>query len=352
MRPTLRGGLLIALVPTWLYMAVEFGPRSLDAVVGPVVVALVAAALQVQLSGLPEIERQMPEPGGVGATRSVELTFDSGSPTAATIHDHVGPGLDATGNRQTTTIGAGPLSYELRLTKRGEHRIGPLDVETTDVLGLFARRFQIETTDSLLVYPPAYRLDPESTGLSVFSTVTEQHGSDEFAHLREYQRGDMLRDVHWKASAKQPDDGLLVGEYVDNRTRETLRIAVDVAEGDPDEVAMAAASIAVHLLDDGFEVGLTMPTETIEPDTGTTHRRAVLAALARLSDGTPGDDALDRADLVVSGDREVTVSMDRVAAPFGDIVATQGGDRVGYSDPIPSESATRSDAAASREVAP
>jgi len=95
-----------------------------------------------------------------------------------------------------------------------------------------------------------------------------------------------------------------------------------------------------------------MPTETIEPDTGTTHRRAVLAALARLSDGTPGDDALDRADLVVSGDREVTVSMDRVAAPFGDIVATQGGDRVGYSDPIPSESATRSDAAASREVAP
>ncbi|MCL9814845.1 DUF58 domain-containing protein [Natranaeroarchaeum aerophilus] len=321
MKPTRRGVVVIALIVGGVYMAAEFGPRALNAVVGPALVALVVAAVQVGIADPPRVDRRLPEPGAVGTERSVELAIETDSPTSATVYDSVGKGLLATGNRATTTIGNGPLTYDLRLDERGDHEIGPLAVEITDVLGLFTRQFEFEEIDRLLVYPPTYQLDPAGSGLTVFSAVDQSYGNDEFEHLREYQRGDTLRDVDWKASAKRPDEGLVVGEFDDSSRQETVRIAVDTDAGDPDNLAAAAASIACYLLDTGFEVGLGTPTATVAPESGGEHRRSILAALARLSSGRLADETQERADLIVSAEGEdVTVRADRTTVAFDDLV--------------------------------
>lgn len=330
MKPTRRGVVVIALIAGGVYMASAFGPRALNAVVGPALVALVAAAIQVGIAGRPEVDRRLPDPGTVGTEGSVELAIETGSPTSATVSDCVGEGLLATGNHVTTTIGGRPISYNLRLDERGEHEIGPLDIEITDVLGLFTRQFRIGDVDRLLVYPPTFQLEPASSGLAVFSSVDRSYGNDEFEHLREYQRGDTLRDVDWKASAKRPDEGLVVGEYNDSSRRETVRIAVESDAGDPDALAAAAASVACHLLDTEFEVGLGTPAATVAPGSGGEHRRSILAALARLSDGRLTDETLERADLIVSADGgEVTVRTDRTTVAFDDLVTGARTDPVG-----------------------
>ncbi len=329
MRPTRRGIVVITLIAGGIYMASEFGPRALNAVVGPALVTLVVAAVQVGVADRPEFGRQLPEPGTVGTDRSVDVAIETGSPISATVYDHVSEGLVATGNRLTTTIGAGPLAYDIHLDERGEHDIGPLDIVITDILGLFTRRFRFDTVDQFLVYPPAYQLDPAGSGVAVFSSVDRPYGDDEFAHLREYQRGDTLRDVDWKASAKRPNEELVVGEYVENSPRETVRIAVDSDTGDSDELATAAASLSCHLLDDGFEVGLGTHTSTIAPGTGVEHRRSLLAALARLSSGRPADETLERADLLVLVEHgTVTVRSEEIDVAFEKLVTDQRTDPV------------------------
>jgi len=321
MKPTLRGVVVIALIGGGVYMAAEFGPRALNAVVGPALIALIIAAVQVGIANKPRVERRLPEPETAGTEVTVELAIETASPTSATVYDRVGNGLTAIGNRLTTTIGNGTLSYDLRLDERGDHEIGPLAVEITDVLGLFSRQFEFEEIDRLLVYPPAYRLDLTGTDLAVFSTVDRSYGNDEFAHLREYQRGDTLRDVDWKASAKRPDEGLVVGEFDDSSRQKTVRIAVDTDAGDPDDLAAAAASVACHLLDTGFEVGLGTPTATVAPESGGEHRRSILTALARLSDGKLADETLEHADLIISTEgEEVTIRAEHTTVAFDELV--------------------------------
>lgn len=338
MRPTRRGLVLVALVGASLYMASEFGPRALDAVVAPVLVALVVGVVQVALAAQPRVERRLPEPGSVGTERSVDLDVEMGSSTNATVHDHVGSGLTATGNRTVTTVGAGPISYDLRFDERGDHEIGPLDLTVTDVLGLFVRRVRIEKRDRLVVYPPVYRLDPAASGLGVFASTEATWGNEEFEHLREYRRGDRLRDVDWKSSAKRSDEGLVVGEYSEERTRASVSVAVDASHGDPDEVAAAAASV-VHYLAGDVDLGLWTPSVTLAPEAGDAHRRSMLVALARLSSGAPDANALERADLVVAGDGDGTIlRTDHSSVAFADVVANR--DEVPVADGSPAAGST------------
>jgi len=340
---TRRGWVVAALAVALVLLAQANGARSLNAVVAPALVALAASFLQVRLRDRPAVDRRAPDAGVVGDVLPVEVDVSADRPFGATIDDRLGDGLTAEGLPAATTVGDGPLRYDLRLWRRGERSVGPLALTVEGLFGLARTTFHYNDIDAVLAYPKAYRLDPSADALDALPAERPLPGTDEFDGLREYRRGDSRRSVHWKSSAKRPDEELLVRQYASTESRGALTVGVSPGERDSD-VASAAASLVLHLLDAGFEVGLAAPDATLDPATGRPHRRAALAALARLGPGTLPDAAAKDADLVVrSAGGDVVVAAGDDVVPFDRLVATRGDDRVRYERPIEGDRTTTTD---------
>lgn len=92
-------------------------------------------------------------------------------------------------------------------SKRGEHEIGPICIEYTDLLGFTAIQLMSFKKMKILIYPTIKSIKKIN-----WLSVSEKYGddaivkkvinSDDFFDIREYQRGDDVRKMHWKLSAK------------------------------------------------------------------------------------------------------------------------------------------------------
>jgi uncharacterized protein (DUF58 family) len=158
--------------------------------------------------------------------------------------------------------------YRLRCTQRGIHRIGPAHIESGDPFGFLRTRKTQGRLDSLLVYPRVVPL--EQLGIPSARPLGETRGGlpifedpSRISGLRDYQRGDPIKIVDWKQSAKQRR--LMVRTY-DPSTSITvvLVVAVDTlapywAEYPPEELELvltAAASMARYSADRQYTLGL------------------------------------------------------------------------------------------------
>lgn len=315
---TYRGALLLAVTAGCLALAATFGGRSLNAVVAPAVVALGAAVLTVWRAPTPSIERTVPPDGHPGETHPVRLEVADCGAGIYRLCDEVSGGLAAAGETHDVTDSAETISYELRYQHRGDHRLGPPSVAVTDALGLVERTFTAaEEPGQVLVYPAI--VDPPRAVRSLLESVVDvdhRPGRDEFDALREYVRGDSLRDVHWKSSARRPGDDLVVKEFDDRAPTDAVRIAV-APTGNRDAVdaaARAAASVATMLFQEGVEVGLDTPNATLEPAVGPEHRTAILATLARLTAGQC--DAAEATVRITTSRGDAQVHADGRSVPF------------------------------------
>ncbi|SNZ12227.1 Uncharacterized conserved protein, DUF58 family, contains vWF domain [Natronoarchaeum philippinense] len=346
MRLTRRGWAVAATAAVLFALAGANGPRSINAVVAPALVALLIAVVQVGLRDKPPVERRLPETGFVDETVSVEFAVGADRPFGATLDDGVGDGLVARGLPVTATVGTAdaaangsvgsPASarYELSLRRRGERRVGPIELTASGLLGLARTTFYYNDIATVLVYPRTFQLAPPADALAGLPAKRPAAGTDEFDGLREYERGDSRREIHWKASAKRPDEELLVRQYDTIDDRGTLTVGVSPGERG-DGVAAAAASIVVYLLDAGFDVAVYTPEKSLDSGAGRLHRRTALAALARLDGGKLSDADAERADLVVRGaGGDVVVADDEGTVSFDQIVATDDGDRVRHERPL------------------
>ena len=210
------------------------------------------------------------------------------------------------------------FEYTLTCRQRGYYVVGPLSMELGDLLGVApSGRVQLPLTH-LVVYPKVVPLaalglptrSPQAVLRArspLFEDPTRVMG------VRDYQRCDSPRRIHWTATASA--GRLLVKQYEPGIARETL-ICLDLCrEGyglrqryDASELAIVvAASIAHHIaVQEGLPVGLT--TEALDPlveDTvrffvpprrGRAHAIQVLEVLARaqLADGVPLSELLRR----------------------------------------------------------
>jgi len=97
--------------------------------------------------------------------------------------------------------------YDLRCTRRGYHRIGPVRLRSGDIFGFSATQTQFTDTDHLLVYPrvvdleqlifPAEHPSGEARGRRpLFQDTTR------FIGHREYRTSDPMKHIDWKASAR------------------------------------------------------------------------------------------------------------------------------------------------------
>jgi uncharacterized protein (DUF58 family) len=99
------------------------------------------------------------------------------------------------------------IHYQLRCRGRGYFQIGPLVLETGDLLGLHRRYRVVTEPHFLLVYPEVMPL--EGWDISSRRPIGEVRMSyrlyedpTRIAGVRPYQSGDPLNRIHWRASAR------------------------------------------------------------------------------------------------------------------------------------------------------
>ncbi|HWQ14561.1 MAG TPA: DUF58 domain-containing protein [Roseiflexaceae bacterium] len=230
------------------------------------------------------------------------------------LHESLPPALHSPPMvRAVLSLGAGErrtLSYTLVSRRRGYYRLGPLSLQTGDVLGLGERVLAGQAPDALTIYPPVLPL--EQLGLPAtlpFGTLPASRRlfSDPArpAGVRPYQPSDGVRRIDWKASARA--GAPQVRRYQPAIALETLvalafsreeygsRYAYDTME----RALTAAASIAAHLAARRQPVGLcTTGRDPAAEDRvapivpvagGRAHLMAVLGVLGRLELSERGD---------------------------------------------------------------
>ncbi len=158
--------------------------------------------------------------------------------------------------------------YHLRCNHRGFYRFGPVLLESGDLFGFFSSERKLDSQDYLLVYPrvvplpelgiPSARpLGESRSGIRIFQDPSRPAG------LRDYQTGDPLKTVDWKATARM--QRLQVRTFEPSSTTTViLAVAIETTarywEGyspaNLERVITTAASVATYAAERQSNLGL------------------------------------------------------------------------------------------------
>ena len=172
---------------------------------------LVAALGIRQLSVWRQLSETEVELGAVVTSRVMVQNRKAWPAPWLFLEDRVEPGIDVEGARAACKTlpadGKEHLSYRLHTYRRGLFRVGPAVLESSDPLGL-VRRYHVDDKASFLTVLP--RPVPMGQGWPLGHQPIHQvprrrsllEDPSRFRGVREYRRGDSLKQVHWRASAK------------------------------------------------------------------------------------------------------------------------------------------------------
>ena len=193
--------------------------------------------------------------------------------------------------------------YTLRCSKRGYYPIGPLRLNTGDLFGFVDAGWQETQPVHLTVYPRVFAL--EKLGLPSRSPFGSQASRQRLyedptrlAGVRDYTPGDSLRNIHWKATARedvlqvkkfQPAIALNVTVVLDlNKNAYPISGAV----GSSEWAVTVAASVASHivtiqrqqvgLITNGLDPLAGRIANPIPARNGRGHLMSILGLLARI----------------------------------------------------------------------
>ncbi len=272
---TVRGRAFAAAGTTAVICAVLLGQPALTRV-GILVLALplvTAAFIGRSRYRLALVRTVSPQLVSAGQPAHVNLTLTNEGRTPSGVlllEDHVPYVLGTRPRFVLEGIGHGwkrHVRYQVRSDVRGHFEIGPMSVRVSDPFGLVELGRAFRTTVPLTVTPrtvalPTIPLGGGWTGSGDNRPRAFAIGSAEDVTVREYRRGDDLRRVHWRSSAR-------FGELMVRReeqpwqSRATLfldnRMSAHRGQGiasSLEAAVSAVASIAVHLTRRGFTVRL------------------------------------------------------------------------------------------------
>ncbi|MFB6891170.1 DUF58 domain-containing protein [Kitasatospora sp. NPDC056327] len=170
------------------------------------------------------------------------------------------------------------VSYRVRSDLRGRYPLGPLQLRLSDPFGMCELNRSFSASDVLTVVPqvlplPHVRLSGEWAGQGDSRTRSLALAGDDDVILREYRAGDDLRRVHWKSTARY---GELMVRREEQPRKARATVLLDTREighrgngpASSFEWAVAcAASVAVHLLERGYQTRLLTDTGHAVPGT-------------------------------------------------------------------------------------
>jgi len=273
----------------------------------PLACALVLARTRYRVAGSRRLEPPR-VPAGDEARVVVALDNVSRLPTGLLLVEDKVPYVLGTRPRfvleRVEPRGRREVAYRVRSDLRGRFLLGPLTLRLTDPFGMCELARSFTARDSLVVTPPVHPLpriqlggDWGGSGESRSRSVAAA-GEDDVA-TREYRRGDDLRRVHWRSTARYGE--LMVRrEEQPWESRATLLLDTRAVghrgdgPGSSFEWAVsAAASVGVHLARHGFAVrlvtesGADVTSAVHEPGSvGGDFEGLLLDALAVLSPST------------------------------------------------------------------
>lgn len=269
--PTLRGcalsGAGAALCGLWYVL----GDPELLMLGAFMIIAAVVAVIYVRLNPRQiNITRRLSSNSlhsGDTATVNLVLETDSRRPIRnLRILDEVeGHGRASFEIARLTNEAKGFASYQVVCKARGVYKVGPAVGQISDPLGLAELPTPGLKVDRLVVYPRVEELAGLPTvrgkdpALADARPEHSQRGGEDFYTLREYQRGDDLRRVHWPYSAKT--DTLMIRQ-LETPWRARALVLLDVRESAYESSAAfetavsGAASVVTHLVRSGFDADL------------------------------------------------------------------------------------------------
>jgi len=156
----------------------------------------------------------------------------------------------------------GVLKYRVRV-KRGIHRFEKILVSYRDPFGFFSSEREVDNFTEVIGVPMLYEVktpySTKGTKITIGPLPSPLVGEGlEFHAIREYQPGDPLKIINWKATART--GRIMVNEFESERKVDVVFI-VDASKRNEavfDYLIRAAASLMLNALNDGTSFGLLL----------------------------------------------------------------------------------------------
>lgn len=194
--------------------------------------------------------------------------------------------------------------------RRGHLNLHAIELHSDFPFGVIRRVVIFESSQEVLVLPRLYRMTRQAMGAVTrldaggFHQLDKEGGNEEFYCLREYRKGDSMKVIDWKHSART---GELRSRQLTQPVPPSLVILLDLSRYAPpktggpepqrseedeqaiDRAISLAASLACDAYLAGYRVGLHIDgadTQPLRPHHSHPHRAAILETLALVHVGS------------------------------------------------------------------
>ena len=304
MIPTIRL-VVLAGVATILAIVAAFLPQLRAPLVAFDGLVAIAFGLDVLLASGERltVERSVARILSVGRANPVTLTLRnrSGRTLRGVVQDDPVQNASIAGlpaNVEIPANGRATIRYELTPTKRGPRELGAVTVRYRSLLGLARRQERTHLPATIEVYPDVHAarslemLRRQGRADARIGSLRVRGGDTEFERLRPYQRGDEVRHIDWRATARKNDP--TVRQY-QAESNQNVIFAVDVGRSmrgewsglsSVDHALNAALLVADVALRGGDRAGLLAFDDTprvfLRPEGGRTGARKLTRAVYAL----------------------------------------------------------------------
>jgi uncharacterized protein (DUF58 family) len=121
------------------------------------------------------------------------------------------------------------IEYSVRPVTRGVYHFGNINLFIQSALGLVSRRFIFDVSQEVKVYPSFLQLrQMELAGHQQYLDEAGSHlrkvagHSMEFDHIKPYTKGDDVRTLNWKATARTSN--LMVNNYLEEKSQQVYSV--------------------------------------------------------------------------------------------------------------------------------
>jgi len=301
-------------------------PILLAAVVGFAVVDGIGVSFRRKF----KVERTVPSAVSVFKKAKVQLTIshEHRAKIYVSVVDHCPPDLSSDFSTFTGWIDRGhrvTLSYEIKPTTRGLHRIDSVGFLIRSPLGLWWKRIRISESSQIRVYPDFASitkylelLHDQRTSTLGMKQIQRRGSGMEFQQLRDYRQGDALNWIDWNATSKRRT--LISREFEDERNQ-TLIFLLDTGRrlrSKDDELSHfdhtlnAMMLLSYIALRQGDLVGVLCfgkHNRWIQPVSGVVSMKRILNSVFDLDSGPVTSDYVDMAEQLERVHRKRAMTM-------------------------------------------
>jgi uncharacterized protein (DUF58 family) len=340
---TSRGRAVLALGLFVYVVAWTFGSRALYPVASGLVLAVALAVAWVRLSARPPhvrrhgAARDVVEGDDVRVELEVEPTAPLPPPTLVALER---PGKLGERRVELTHAPHGLLAggYTLVRVPRGRYAFETVRLTVEDPFGLARAELVQGEPQALVVYPRLTVLERlfSEGGAHVQEgrrLLLRRPTGFELHSVREYERGESLRKVHWRSTAHR---GQLMVKELEDAPRDEIVVLLDGLEPEFDVAVRAAGSILhAHVRRNRRCVlvvnSATRDVQPVASEAGDWRRALEVLAAAEPTATTPAFALLESSGGVAARSLELVVVTSRVDAPLVDRLVQRALSRHGVS---------------------